>query len=204
MNFGENLKNAIKSRGFDIDEVAIQIDVDASTLYGYTQNAFLPQFDNLCDICNRFSIPPNELFDGLFDFKNSEANYTFKTLYLLNTLSAKDKTKANKIIETFIEHLEHKEMKNLGSRIRYLRKYQKMTAKKLAETVNLADTSVRNIESNTAQPSVSSFLEFADALHVSPNYLLSDRINVSTERRFSKLAPIEIALLYSVLDIYFN
>jgi len=204
MNFGENLKNAIKSRGFDIDEIAIQIDVEAATLYGYTQNIFLPQFDNLCEICIRFSIPPNELFDSLYDFNHSEANQTFKILYLLNTLSPEDKIIANKIIEAFINHLEHKELKNLGTRIKYLRKYNKMTAKKLADKVNLADTSIRNIESNTAQPSVSSFLEFADALHVSPNYLLADRINIPSEKRFSKLFPNEIALLYSVLATYFN
>ncbi|MGL5437289.1 MAG: helix-turn-helix domain-containing protein [Lachnospiraceae bacterium] len=204
MNFGINLKNAIKSRGYDIDEVAIQIDVDASTLYGYAENLYYPQFDNLCEICNRYLIPPNELFDGMFDFKNSESAYTFRITYLLNTLTPDEKVVANKTIDTFTDHLGHKELKNLGARIRRLRQYKKLTADKLAKEAHLAPSSVRNIEANNAQPSVSSLLALAGIFQVSPDYLLCERVNIPSAKRFSHLLPNEIALLYDVLNIYFN
>lgn len=204
MTFGKNLKNAIKSRGYDIDEVAIQIDVEASTLYGYTENLYYPQFENLCEICNRYVIPPNELFDGMFDFKNSESAHTFKITYLLNTLVPEQKNTANQTIDAFISRLGHKELQNLGSRIRRLRQYKKLTAEKLAKEAHLAPSTVRNIETNSARPSVTSLLTLADIFKVSPDYLLCERVNIPSAKRFSKLLPNEIALLYEVLSIHFE
>ncbi|GEM_PF-3075939 len=203
MTFGNNLKRAIKERGHDIDEVAIQIDVVASTLYGYAENLYFPKFDNLCDICNEYAIPPNELFEGLYDSKKTESPYTFKITNMLKRMPKEDKVVANKTIDTFIEHLGHKELQNLGTRIRRLRQYKKLTAGKLAEKTHLATSTIRNIEANTAQPSVSSMLSLAKAFQVSPDYLLCELITVPETERFSLLLPNEIALLYETLNIYF-
>lgn len=204
MSFGENLKNAIKSRGFDIDEVAIQIDVDAATLYGYSENLYYPQFDNLCEICNRFLISPNELFDGMYDFQTAEAANTDKITSLLNSLSPEQKQTADKITDYFVNHLGHKDLKSLGGRIRRLRKYYDLSAEKLAKQAHLAPSTVRNIESNTAQPSVSSLLTLANVFQVSPDYLLCERINIPAAKRYAKLLPNEIALLYDVLITFFK
>jgi len=204
MSFGDNLKNAIKSRGFDIDEVAIQIDVDASTLYGYSENLYYPQFNNLCEICNRFSISPNELFDGLYDCQTDEAANTFKITYMLQTLTPEQKQTADKVIDAFVNHLGRNDLKSLGSRIRRLRNYYDLSAETLAKKSHLAPSTIRNIESNTSQPSVTSMLTLANVFQVSPNYLLCERVNIPAEKRYFKLLPNEIVLLYDVLNTFFK
>lgn len=204
MNFGYNLKNAIKSRGFDIDEVAIQIDVEASTLYGYSENLYYPQFNNLCEICNRFLIAPNELFVGMYNSKTDEAINTIKIACLLDTLSPGQKQTADKVIDAFINHLGRKDLNSLGGRIRRLRNYYDLSAETLAKKAHLAPSTVRNIEANTSQPSVNSMLTLANVFQVSPDYLLYERVNVHSEKRYLKLLPNEIALLYDVLCTFFK
>jgi len=204
MSFGENLKKAIKERGYDMDEVAIELDFEASTIYSYSGDYYFPQFENLREICNRYIISPNELFDGLYKFNDSEAPFVFKISYLLSTLEAKEKNRANQIIDAFVTHLAHAELKSFGSRIKALRKQRKHTVKYLSQIINLAPSTISNIEANTSNPSVASLLAFADVFHVSPDYLLSDTVNIPSMSRFAKLLPAEIALLYKVLSIEFE
>ena len=80
--------------------------------------------------------------------------------------------------------------KALGKRIKIARVAQDLTQEKLSEKVNLSPTHMSNIESGTANVSLPSLVNIANALSVSVDDLLSDSIKhprTSLERELQNI-----------------
>lgn len=80
--------------------------------------------------------------------------------------------------------------KSLGRRIKFARMERKLTQEKLAELVGLSSTHMSNIESGTANVSLPSLVNIANALSLSVDDLLSDSIvhaRASLEREFQQM-----------------
>lgn len=80
--------------------------------------------------------------------------------------------------------------KALGKRIKLARIEKELTQEKLAELVGLSPTHMSNIESGTANVSLPSLVNIANALSLSVDDLLSDSVihaKASLEREFQKM-----------------
>lgn len=80
--------------------------------------------------------------------------------------------------------------KALGKRIKLARIEKDLTQEKLAEMVNLSPTHMSNIESGTANVSLPSLVNIANALSLSLDDLLSDSViyaRASLEREFQQI-----------------
>ena len=67
----------------------------------------------------------------------------------------------------------------LGKRIKQARKEKHMTAETFAEKVGISISFLREIERGNKKPSISNFVEIANALEVSADELLKDNIHAS-------------------------
>ena len=67
----------------------------------------------------------------------------------------------------------------LGKRIKQARKEKHMTAETFAEKVGISISFLREIERGHKKPSISNFVEIANALEVSADELLKDNIHAS-------------------------
>lgn len=200
MSFGSNLKQAVKKRGHDLDEVAIQLDVPASTLYGYSVDKFYPQIANLLFICKRYNIPLNELFLGLYSFDESESKAVASISKMRENLTSAKLQKFNNIQSSFLYHLEHSDLSSLGRRVRALRKQSLMSIKELAERASIGISTISNIESDTQMPSVERILMLSNTLRVSPGYLLYDYLHLQELSEINKLLPSEIKLFAATIQ----
>jgi len=80
--------------------------------------------------------------------------------------------------------------KALGKRIKLARIEKELTQEKLAELVGLSPTHMSNIESGTANVSLPSLVNIANALKLSVDDLLSDSVihaRASLEREFQQM-----------------
>lgn len=80
--------------------------------------------------------------------------------------------------------------KALGKRIKLARIEKEMTQERLAELVGLSPTHMSNIESGTANVSLPSLVNIANALSLSVDDLLSDsviHVRASLEREFQQM-----------------
>lgn len=67
----------------------------------------------------------------------------------------------------------------LGMRIKQARIAKHMTAEAFAEKIDVSVSFLREIERGSKKPSITKFVEIANALEVSSDYLLCDSVSVS-------------------------
>ena len=68
------------------------------------------------------------------------------------------------------------ERKQLGRRIKEVRKERGLTADALSEQCHIDATYLRQIEGGSKTPSLPVFTDLCNALHISPAYLLQDEL----------------------------
>ncbi len=71
------------------------------------------------------------------------------------------------------------DVNKLGKRIKQTRRAKHITAEAFAEKIEISVSFLREIERGSKRPSIVKFVEIANALEVSADYLLKDSINVS-------------------------
>ncbi len=103
----------------------------------------------------------------------------------------------------------------LGQKIAGLRKSKKITSEKLAYMCSVYPGHIRQIESGVRLPSLKLFVDICNALQVSPEYLLSqelemfeqmenaDEMHKNVMNKIKKLTPKELNILHSLLESYF-
>lgn len=70
----------------------------------------------------------------------------------------------------------------LGERIRTLRKQKGLTQQQLANMINVTKVSISCYESGSRTPNLETFVDLAEALETTPNYLLgSDKLLASED-----------------------
>lgn len=97
--------------------------------------------------------------------------------------------------------------KKFGHRLQNARKEKHITGEKLAEMTNLSVTYIRQLESGVRIPSLPIFIELANALECSADYLLADStiaakdiiFNEITEK-LSTLSPNRLSEINTVID----
>lgn len=88
------------------------------------------------------------------------------------------------------------ELQKLGMRIKTARKELGLTGEGLAELCNLHPTYIRQLETGRKKPSLDTFLLLCDVLHVTPNFLLADSIDIpKTAFLYEDLSPSQQTLL---------
>ncbi|MCI9124729.1 MAG: helix-turn-helix transcriptional regulator [Eubacterium sp.] len=104
----------------------------------------------------------------------------------------------------------------LGQKIAGLRKSKKITSEKLAYMCSVYPGHIRQIESGVRLPSLKLFVDICNALQVSPEYLLSqelemfeqmengDKMHKNIINKIKKLTPRELTILDSLLESYFS
>ena len=104
----------------------------------------------------------------------------------------------------------------LGKKIAGLRKSEKMTSEKLAHMCNVYPGHIRQIESGVRLPSLKLLVDICNALHTSPEYLLSQELGQFGEAentddmynnvlgKIKKLTPNELSILDGLLESYFG
>lgn len=97
---------------------------------------------------------------------------------------------------------------SLGSRIKEERIKLHLTQEKLAEITNLSPAYIGFIERGTRSITLEKLLDISNALHVSPDYLLSESIsiksddyNISINKLLSSLTVNEKLLIYNILKL---
>ncbi|MCI8496571.1 MAG: helix-turn-helix transcriptional regulator [Lachnospiraceae bacterium] len=103
----------------------------------------------------------------------------------------------------------------LGQKIAVLRKAKKITSEKLAYMCSVYPGHIRQIESGVRLPSLKLFVDICNALQVSPEYLLSqelemfeqmenaDEMHKNVINKIKRLTPKELNILHSLLESYF-
>ncbi len=76
----------------------------------------------------------------------------------------------------------------LGKRIKQTRRAKHITAEAFAEKIEISVSFLREIERESKRPSIVKFVEIANALEVSADYLLKDSINVSEPLILQRIA----------------
>ena len=82
------------------------------------------------------------------------------------------------------------ETKGLGKRINMVRKDRGFTADRLSELCSINATYLRQIEGGTKVPSLPVFINICNALKISPDYLLQNKLEeneISTTREIEAL-----------------
>lgn len=101
--------------------------------------------------------------------------------------------------------------KELGKRIKMVRKDRGFTAEKLSELCNINATYLRQIEGGVKIPSLPVFINICNSLKISPDYLLQDSLEgneVSQIRELTELwentlpgqQEIAVAMIRAVLE----
>ncbi len=75
----------------------------------------------------------------------------------------------------------------VGSRIKAAREAKKLTQEELAEMVELTPTHISVIERGAKTPRLSTFVDIANALDVSADFLLQDVVDRSTGAVYAQL-----------------
>lgn len=89
-------------------------------------------------------------------------------------------------------------MTDIGINVKDLRKEKKLSQKQLAEQIHIAQNSLSQIETNTANPSIDVLISLADFFQVSVDFLLGrsdDFGNVSVQTNGVQLTADEDRLL---------
>lgn len=98
--------------------------------------------------------------------------------------------------------------KNFGQKIKERRKELKITLEELGSKIDSTKAYVWELENKSnARPSADKLLKIADALNVSPDYLINDDLNEQDEdsediaffRKFKKLSETDKLILKSVM-----
>lgn len=101
--------------------------------------------------------------------------------------------------------------KSFGKHVKAARKNNEITAEQLAEKLNISSKSVWQIEGGKSATTLSGLVNICNALHVSPEYLLSgdldcDLIKLKSDygelsRNLFKLTPAELRLVNDFVDL---
>ena len=91
----------------------------------------------------------------------------------------------------------------VGSRIKELRKQQKLTLRELARRADISHTFLSDIENNRSQPSLNRLRDIAEALQVKISYLLGenwDKVNEVNNRHYLPSSDPELVKLVKTLE----
>ena len=76
----------------------------------------------------------------------------------------------------------------VGKRIQEVRKSRGITQAELAQMVDLSTKYISNIECGFKTPKLNTFVSIANALHCDANLLLSDVLDITTDRESSSVS----------------
>lgn len=95
----------------------------------------------------------------------------------------------------------------LGERIKAARKEQHLTSDKLSELIGKSPISIRQMESSARLPSLPTFVDLCNELHVSADYLLTDSLTSepiamieTVSERLHKLSPRQAEMALSMIN----
>lgn len=101
--------------------------------------------------------------------------------------------------------------KNLGARIRAMRKEQKLTTEQLSEMTGISDVYIRQIEGQGKIPSLDFFVNICNALETNPLYFLQDSLTYTSGcpqkdlvSFCNRLSPNDCTKALSLLKIVFD
>ncbi|MCI8537425.1 MAG: helix-turn-helix transcriptional regulator [Oscillospiraceae bacterium] len=183
-------------------EVAMMADIlgiPRSTLETYLYARSIPPLDTVIHICNQYQVSINDFLTPLIQ-KPNEQDSISQVILVFESLSQFQRGIVNQIVAPIVQSMAEgiPELSGVGfgQRARILREDYRLSLVSAAQSCGIAPDSLKVLESNQRLPSISTFLEFCKTLHVSPEYLLSDRLEyLSVDKRFYTLSPRQLSAL---------
>lgn len=186
--------------GLTINMFAVQCDLNPSTFKNYLYGKSVASLHTIMTICNRYSISVNEFFKDALDYPTEQSSI-LRVKNSFESIPGIKRMRAYRLIEPFIIGMFNGTPTladvGFGSRLRIVREDLPYTTEELAVKCAIAEDTLRVLESSQRLPGVSVFLNLAQGLGVSPEYLLCNHTNVFSlglDKRLYNLTPRQLLM----------
>lgn len=172
------LRSIKKNKGLSNNFMADSLQISQRSFETYIQGKSVPTVENLVKICNYFKYSINDILQPLI----AESTDQIYLEQIHSTLQQYPDFRRNQICYIFEPIITAISLdaasfpKDYRTKIRILRTDNGLTFRHLAEILNLAPNSLKQIESCQSNPGILTLCEICNALRVSPEYLLADSL----------------------------
>lgn len=198
--WGNNLRQLRLDLGLCRQEFADKCGLSLYTIRSYQSGAIAPSMPSLMKICETFSVSPNRLLAGQYQYRTEQTDIDFINQNS-GLLSSEGKALFQKIYTLLFPQTPLTDA-DFGMRLRMLREQNNLSKKDFSSKCHISEVTLSAKESSQGLPDLENVLTFCMNLSVSPEYLLCGNLSFYSPSRnpYLYLFPTQIAAFSSLLE----